>query len=56
MAVVARMASSAPPTRSDSGYTGAKSEWRDVLEVVAEAAFDPMMSLLRGHSSGRSKA
>jgi hypothetical protein len=36
MAVVARMASSAPPTRSDSGYTGAESEWRDVLDVAAE--------------------
>jgi hypothetical protein len=27
VAVVTRMASFAPPTRSDSGYTGAESEW-----------------------------
>jgi len=56
MAVVARMATDAPPTRSDSGYTGAESKWRDVLAVVSEAAFDPMMSLLPGHSSGHSNA
>jgi hypothetical protein len=36
MAVVARMASSAPPTRSDSGYTGAESGRREVVGVVAE--------------------
>ena len=36
MAVVARMASYAPPTRSDSGYTGAESGRREVVVVVAE--------------------
>jgi hypothetical protein len=36
VAVVTRMASFAPPTRSDSGYTGAESGRREVVEVVAE--------------------
>ncbi len=36
MAVVARMATDAPPTRSDSGYTGAESGRPEVVGVVAE--------------------